>query len=110
MKDTLQVTEMIFGQAIPVKLFLIYIIFSIIGLVFSLLLEVYKAGIKPETFDWGYYWKRNRFRILLNIITMTLGVLFTEDLLGIELNVYSSLLAGFTSDKVLETLKTKHKK
>lgn len=111
MNDTIiNFSKTVFGSNVPFKLFSIYLLFAIIGLIFSLVLELYKSDIKSDKFSFKYWWSKNKFRVILNIIAMTLGVLFTEDLLGIKLSVYTSFLAGFTSDKILETLKKKIKK
>jgi len=111
MNDTIiNFSETVFGTHVPFKLFAIYLLFAFTGLLFSLVLELYKSDVKSKEFKFKYWWSHNKFRVILNIIAMTLGILFTEDLLGIKLSVYNSFLAGFTSDKIIETLKRKLKR
>lgn len=90
-----------------------YFILGMIGVIVSMLAEILRTNNKCKakgetfTFSLGYWIKDNFIRLVLSMIIVILGVLYTKDLLGIEINSMLALSAGFNSDKLVEIFKTK---
>jgi len=95
--------EIILNNINPID-FTAYYILAVIGLSFSLFLEAYDTKTKVNIKDW---FKENKKRIIINLVTIVFGVLFTENISGVELNSYTSFLAGFTTDKIIKVLNNK---
>lgn len=105
--DTIPISSMILGETISFTRFVVYFGFGLFGLFGSLLFDAYD-GVKNGTLgkDWL---KINVFRILVSIFVIMCGVLFGEELVGLKLSNWSSFLAGFTSDNIINKLLIKKK-
>ena len=92
---------------------LVYFFFGMIGIIFSMLIEVYRKSSKHKlnnkefSFSTGYYVQDNFIRFILSIFVVMAGILFTEDLLQMKINNFVALLAGFNTDKIIESFKSK---
>lgn len=89
--------------------FIVYVIFGFIGLILSLIVEVFRSKNKIKTrggFSFAFWITDNYkiLRVLLSIIAVIIGVLFSEQLLGFSINNWGAIVAGFSTDKIVETL------
>lgn len=96
---------------IPFVMFWAALFFSLIGVVINLLMDA--TTRKPETVDtpvrfslW-FLLRDNWKRILLSILLIVVTIRFCEELTGVHLNMFVSLLIGFVFDKLSEFLKDK---
>lgn len=87
--------------------YLVLVICAIIGLIASLLVELirHKNDIKKKGgFSFIYWLQDNWSRMLLSVIIILIGVLYTQDLVGIEVGNKGALVMGFCTDKIIETI------
>jgi ABC-type uncharacterized transport system YnjBCD ATPase subunit len=103
-------TEMLLGKDVTWMMFMSFFIMGTIGLIASVLFDVYSSGIKTNDFDFGKFWTRNKFRIYLSFLAIVIGILFSEQLLGSQLNNWTAFLSGFMSDKLIENLLKRKRK
>lgn len=90
----------------------VLLFYGYIGAVLSYLFQVFKyyPRINKEGGFSAYYAAAdNKFRILGVIIVIPLGVLFSKELLGVELTPFTSLLSGLASDKTMDALSNRKK-
>ena len=83
------------------------ILFGFLGLIASVLVELirHKSNIKiTGGFNLGYWFTDNFARLLLSILIVFVGVLYTQDLVGIEIGNKGALVMGFCTDKIIETI------
>lgn len=110
--DTLSVSSYIFS-GMPLNQFIAFYIFALVGLVISTGIELLAARktIKESGgFNPAIWVLDNWLRIVVSMLVIAVGILFSEELLGIELSPFASLCSGFTTDKIIEALKLKLKK
>lgn len=103
-KDSL-LSDVLNGQS--KEQYLSLLICGAIGLIASLLVEVirHKDDIKKSGgFNIAYYLRDNFARMLLSIIIITIGVLYSKDLVGIDIGNKGALVTGFCTDKIIETI------
>ena len=103
-KDSL-INDVLSGQT--KEQYITLIIFAFLGLIGSLLVELIrnKEVIKKSGgFSLGYWFTNNFARLLLSIIIVFVGVLYTEDLVGIAIGNKGALVMGFCTDKIIETI------
>lgn len=90
------------------------IIFALIGLVISAIIEVIRARKKIKAkggFSLKVWVLDNWLRVFLSFMIISVGVLFTDDIgnyLGINIGVgqKGALVMGFMTDKIIEALMT----
>lgn len=102
-KDTIQ-ANFLNGQTLndvsPLMLW------GIIGFILSVLIDILRNKEKIKRtggFNLSYWLKDNIVRLLISIIAIFIGCIFTEDLFNIKGNL-GGLMAGFMTDKVVEAL------
>lgn len=103
-KDSL-ISDVLNGQS--KEQYLSLLICGAIGLIASLLVELirHKDDIKTSGgFSFAYYLRDNFARMLLSIIIITVGVLYSKDLVGIEVGNKGALAVGFMTDKIIEMI------
>ncbi|MCZ2443115.1 MAG: hypothetical protein LC101_05000 [Flavobacteriales bacterium] len=87
--------------------FVAFLIMALFGALFSWLLQGYKNRrvVKAQggfsLFEWLY---DNRFRLPLTICAIIAGILFSEQLLGMKINLWVAFLSGFSTDRVIDSL------
>jgi hypothetical protein len=92
-------------------MFISFLIMGTFGLICSVMFDVYSSGIEANEFAFNKFWQRNKIRIYLSVLAVMIGILFSEQLLGSQLNTWTAFLSGFMSDKLIENLlKRKRKK
>ncbi len=93
--------------------FTVFFILGMVGVVGSMIMEMYKKRMnfkaegKSFDFSMGYWIKDNAMRFILSTFAVIVGILFTKDVLDTELNNFTAFLAGFNTDKIIETFKAK---
>lgn len=83
-----------------------FLIWGYIGLVLSVLVDIVRNKEKIKRtggFNLGFWIQDNLVRVISSILIVLVGVLFSEDLLGIKGNL-GAFAAGFITDKVIEML------
>lgn len=87
--------------------FIAFLLMALFGALVSWLLQGYKnrkvtkakGGFSiPE---WLY---DNRYRLPLTFCTIIAGILFSEQLLGMKINLWIAFLSGFSTDRVIDSL------
>jgi len=107
--QTAEVSEMgfgdlILGDGVTWTMFLVFLTFGALGLLSSILFDIYSSGTSTKKFSLKYWWKCNKWRLSLSVLAVVIGILFSEQLLSIEMSNWASFLAGFTADKLIESL------
>lgn len=87
--------------------FVAFYLLALFGLFLSMALEVYKLHKKIEDFELKIWFDINQYRLLLNLVFIVLGIIFTEELTGSIVTPFTAFLAGFSVDKVIESFKDK---
>ena len=98
-------TNILNGQTI--ESFISLLIWALIGLFFSLLLEGlrHKDKIKRNGgFSLSFWLKDNILRLFLSIISIIVGVSFGEDITGFSVGNKGAFFAGLVNDKIVEAL------
>ena len=97
--------ELLLG-GISLQLFVVYLILAIFGLIISLTLEVYKHWKEIQQgggFSFGYWIKSNIARVFVSILVIIAGIIFGKEIIGMDINNVTAFLAGFTSDKIIDS-------
>jgi len=101
------ILEIIIGT-LTVREFFAYSIMGYIGLILSLTQSYFvrsNDGTKPAKFSLRYWWDDNYQRIIPGIFIVPLSIIFMEDWLDQSLSTMTSLIAGFSTDSIIEILK-----
>lgn len=87
--------------------FVSLLIWGLIGFLFSILIELsrHKEKIKKlGGFSFTYWLQDNIIRFILSILTIIIGSLFSNELIGKNMNNWSAFLTGLVTDKIIEAL------
>ena len=95
---------LIFGDGITFEMFIVFLLFGLVGTITSVLLDVYSSGTSMKKFSLKYWWSGNKVRALLSLLILVVGIIFSEQLLSIKMSNWASFLVGLTSDKIIENL------
>jgi len=96
---------------LPLPMLLAALFFSLLGVTLNLLVDA--TTRKPETtdtpvrFSLRFLLRDNWKRILLSVLLILVTIRFCQELTGLHLNMFVSLLIGFGFDKLSEFLKGK---
>jgi hypothetical protein len=96
---------------LPFAMFAAALFFSLLGVTINLLMDA--TTRKPESedtpvrFSFWFLMRDNWKRIMLSILLIVVTIRFCEELTGLHLNMFVSLLIGFVFDKLSEFLKDK---
>lgn len=89
-----------------------FLMWASFGQLFSLAMQQVKYAPKIQRYG-GFsiitWLNENFWRIVLTICAMVAGVAFTPQLTGAELNEFTAFLAGFTTDKIIDSLMNRKK-
>lgn len=83
------------------------LLYGFIGLLGSILVELirHKKNIKSNGgFNTAYWVADNFYRLLLSVLVIVIGVLYTQDLVGMSVGNKGAVVLGFCTDKIIETL------
>lgn len=83
--------------------FCAYYIMGFIGFLFSIFGQFYKA----KNYSLKEWWIKEKFRIVLNLLAIALGIVFTEQLTGTTINLLSAFEAGVFTDVIIDRFITK---
>lgn len=86
--------------------FIPLLIWGLIGLTLSIFVDILRNKEKIKRtggFNLAYWIKDNSVRFIVSLITVLIGCIFSDDLLGITGNL-GALMAGFITDKIIEML------
>lgn len=87
--------------------FVAFLLMALFGALVSWLLQGYKNRkvVKARggfsILEWLY---DNRFRLPLTLCAIITGILFSEQLLGMKINLWIAFLSGFSTDRVIDSL------
>lgn len=98
------------GADVNLAALLAFAVWAYGGLAYSLYTDFVSSGENLKQFNPTYYWQQNKWRVIQSIVAIPIGLIFTQDLLGIELSAFSALLLGFNIDKLLEAIKDRKKR
>ena len=96
---------------LPIPMLLAALFFALLGVTLNLLIDT--STRKPETTDTPVHFSLrfllcdNWKRILLSVLLILVTIRFCEELTGLHLNMFVSLLIGFGFDKLSKFLKGK---
>lgn len=79
-----------------------YGLYALLGLLISLVSDVYSSGIKLKDFSFSKYFSDNGIRILLSVLCIIAGLIFTEEYFGVIINKEYAFMAGLANDKIVE--------
>lgn len=86
--------------------------FAAVGVAISLLLEVRKRDVNsvrtPEHFSFSFLWSDNFRRIMVSVLLIFVALRFSNDLLGVQISLFASLMIGLGFDKLAELAKKKN--
>jgi hypothetical protein len=86
--------------------------FAAVGVSISLLMEVRKRDVasvrSPEHFSWNFLFSDNARRIYLSVLLIFVALRFSNDLFGVQISLWLSLLIGLGFDKLAEFAKKKN--
>jgi hypothetical protein len=80
---------------------------ALLGMVISMLVEQVKHSepIKANGgFKWSYWIIDNWKRTALNLCAMLVGIMFSEQLLGVTLSAWAAFLSGYATDGIVDGL------
>lgn len=97
-------SELILGENITWSMFTVFLLFGLLGLVTSVAIDIYSSGIAGKDFSFSIFWQDNKWRLLLSLLVIVIAIIFSEQLLEMQMGNWSSFIAGFASDKVIENL------
>lgn len=83
--------------------FIAYYIMGFIGFIFSVIGQFYKA----KNFAFIKWWNGEKFRILINLLAIGIGVIFTEQLTGAKITLLGAFEAGVFTDVIIDRFITK---
>jgi hypothetical protein len=92
--------------------FFTFFVLAFVGLVLSILVELYKRWPKIKEyggFSFGTWIKENGLRIIIGIMFIPLAIVFSDDLLGVHIGKFTAFLMGFTQDKFIDMLVNRKK-
>jgi len=104
MTEEASFTELILGEGITLDMFLVYFVFGLIGLISSVAFDIYSSGTSGNKLSGKIWWNDNKWRLLLSVLTVIIAILFSEQLMSITMSNWAGFLAGFTADKLIESL------
>lgn len=82
---------------------------GLIGTILSLIWSVSKRNKNSprssHNFDWNFYKKDNRTRIIINLLSLAILLRFCNEFLGTSLTAYSSIIIGLSIDRGVAILK-----
>jgi hypothetical protein len=77
--------------------------YALLGLTLSVLLDIYRSGISVDKFSWKKWISENFFRILISLICLVAGLLFSEDIFGLKINALTAFWGGVGNDNLINT-------
>lgn len=105
METLKEFTEIVTGN-ISLAQLLAYILFGIAGAIVSLWMEVGERNKNsyrtPVPFSLKFMLSDNKKRIVATVLFLFLFVRFFNELTGMELNAFSSLVAGANIDRIMQ--------
>lgn len=100
-----EVRELILGEDTSWLQFAVYWMFGMLGFVGSLLMDVYSSGEGMKDFSFRFWYKDNKVRVFISMFFITLFIIFSKELIELNVSNWSSLIIGFTIDKIMENFK-----
>lgn len=78
--------------------FLVYFTMAIFGFVFSVFGELFKH----KTYNLKEWFQKEKYRIVLNLFAIIIGIIFTEDISGVPINLWQAFISGMATDLVID--------
>lgn len=75
--------------------------YALVGLLISLLLDVRSSGVSIEKFRFKRWYYDNILRVVLSIICVSAGLIFSEDVFGYKLTAMTAFWGGLGNDAVV---------
>jgi len=96
-----------FLEGITLTKFLLLYALALLGMITSILAHQVKYAKKIQRmggFKMATWVNENWQRSALTLIVMLIGIIFSEETIGIPLTPWAAFLAGFTTDKIIDSL------
>lgn len=91
--------------------FIAAIIYSLVGVLISLLISSAKRDqsnpTTPDNFSWSYLLWDNAKRILLSFLLIVVTLRFSRELIGADITMYLAFLIGLAYDRLADHWKSK---
>lgn len=97
-------TDLVLGTETTPMMFTVYILFGLFGFVISIAFDIYSSGVSGKEVSLKHFWDDNKWRVLLSLFVIIVAILFSEDVMEMKMGNWSSFIAGFTADKIIENL------
>jgi len=75
--------------------------YAFLGLLISLVMDIYSSGIKLNEFSLIKWISDNGIRLILSILVLIAGLTFSEDIFGAKLSPLVSFWAGIGNDNLI---------
>ena len=102
--------ELVLNGMAPM-LFLVFVLYAYAGFVLNLGLDILSrkpaSPDSPQKFDIAYWWRDNRYRVIVSLVLMPILVVFGKMITGTEMNLMNAFLLGWTGDAITNLLKRK---
>lgn len=99
---------LLFGGASPAYIAAAWT-FALIGIILSLRLQIIKRDVasarSPIRWSWSFFFLDNAKRMVTTVLLTFVALRFCQELLGIRLTMWFSLLIGLGLDKIAQFLK-----
>lgn len=91
--------------------FAAYIFYGVLGMICNIVSDIIRrdksSPNSPAGFSWSYWWKDNWRRFMFSFLCLPLGIIFCNDLLSIDVTIYTAFTIGLGADHLIELLKRK---
>ena len=97
-------STLVLGEGVTWTMFVVFMTFGFVGLITSVAFDIYSSGAKSKELSIKKFLKDNSWRLILSLLVIVIAILFSEQLMSIQMSNWASFLAGFTADKLIENL------
>lgn len=95
--------------SITLYTFISLFFWAIIGMIVNMLISASNRNIhskkSPLEFSWKFFIKDNYKRFLISTFLVAIGVVFSQEIFGIETSPFAAFVAGLSMNKIVEKIK-----
>lgn len=106
-----KIADMLLNGIDPIQ-FVVYIIIAYAGMILNMISDVTRRKpdsiTSPTALSFSYWFNDNKARLMRSFITIPIGIIFFNDVAGIEISNLGALMIGLSSDHIWEILKRKN--
>lgn len=89
--------------------FIAYYMMGLIGCLCSVYTQFLKKKKKGEVKSFTFFLKDTGSRLIFNFIAIAIGIIFSENLLGINTSLFGAFTAGLSTDVLIDRFLTENK-